>query len=113
MTPGTPRTFPEIPDQSTRACRRLPQGPLAYVTHAGGCSPARRLVGNAARELRTRRSKWSRTHEGPVEVLALLFLAFVVSAVCAFWCAKRAEDKGYNPVTWGVLGFLIPSSPSS
>lgn len=43
-----------------------------------------------------------------MEVLVLLFLAFVVSAVCAFWCAKRAEVKGYNPVTWGILGFLIP-----
>jgi len=43
-----------------------------------------------------------------VELFALLSLGFVISAVCAFWCATRALDKGYNPALWGVLGFVIP-----
>jgi len=43
-----------------------------------------------------------------VELLAIVFIGFVISAVCAFWCAKRAIDKGYSPVVWGVLGFIVP-----
>ena len=43
-----------------------------------------------------------------MELFLLLALGFVISAVCAFWCAKRAVNKGYNPVVWGVLGFVIP-----
>jgi hypothetical protein len=35
-------------------------------------------------------------------------LSFVISAVCAFWCATRALAKGHNPAVWGVLGFLVP-----
>ena len=43
-----------------------------------------------------------------MELFVLLFLGFVISAVCAFWCARRAIDKGYSPAVWGVLGFVIP-----
>ena len=43
-----------------------------------------------------------------MELFVLLFLGFVLAAVCAFWCARRAVDKGYNPVVWGVLGFVVP-----
>ncbi len=43
-----------------------------------------------------------------MELFLLLALGFVISVVCAFWCAKRAVDKGYNPVVWGILGFIIP-----
>jgi hypothetical protein len=32
----------------------------------------------------------------------------VLSAACAFWCASRALDKGYSPVVWGIVGFLVP-----
>ena len=43
-----------------------------------------------------------------VELFVLLSLGFVISAVCAFWCATRALAKGYSPAVWGVLGFLVP-----
>jgi hypothetical protein len=43
-----------------------------------------------------------------VELFALMALSFAISAVCAFWCATRAQAKGYSPAVWGVLGFLIP-----
>lgn len=43
-----------------------------------------------------------------MELFALMALSFVISAVCAFWCATRAQAKGYSPAVWGVLGFLIP-----
>ena len=43
-----------------------------------------------------------------MELFLLLALGFVISVVCAFWCAKRAVAKGYNPVVWGILGFVIP-----
>ena len=43
-----------------------------------------------------------------MELFVLLSLGFVISAVCAFWCATRALAKGYSPAVWGVLGFLIP-----
>ena len=43
-----------------------------------------------------------------MELFALVSLGFVISAVCAFWCATRALAKGYSPAVWGVLGFLIP-----
>ena len=43
-----------------------------------------------------------------MEVFLLLCLSFVIGAVCAFWCANRAVHKGYNPVVWGILGFVVP-----
>ena len=43
-----------------------------------------------------------------MEIFVLMSLSFVVSAVCAFWCATRAQAKGYNPAVWGVFGFLLP-----
>ena len=43
-----------------------------------------------------------------MELFVLMTLSFVISAVCAFWCATRAQAKGYSPAVWGVLGFLIP-----
>jgi hypothetical protein len=43
-----------------------------------------------------------------VEIFVLMSLSFVISAVCAFWCATRAQAKGYSPAVWGVLGFLLP-----
>ena len=32
----------------------------------------------------------------------------MLSAAVAWWCASRALDKGYNPVLWGIVGFLVP-----
>ena len=43
-----------------------------------------------------------------MDLFVLLALGFVISAVCAFWCATRAQAKGYSPAVWGVLGFVIP-----
>jgi hypothetical protein len=42
-----------------------------------------------------------------VELLVLYLISFVVSAVCAYCCAKLALGKGRNPAAWGVLGFLF------
>jgi FtsH-binding integral membrane protein len=43
-----------------------------------------------------------------VELFLLMAVGFVISAVCAWWCAVHAQAKGYSPALWGVLGFLIP-----
>ena len=43
-----------------------------------------------------------------MELFVLLTLSFIISAVCAFWCATQAQHKGYSPALWGVLGFVIP-----
>lgn len=43
-----------------------------------------------------------------MELFLLMAVSFVISAVCAWWCATRAMAKGYSPAIWGVLGFLFP-----
>ncbi len=43
-----------------------------------------------------------------MEILALVLIGLVIAVVCSFWCATRAVAKGYSPVVWGIVGFLVP-----
>ena len=40
--------------------------------------------------------------------LIFIIISLIVAVVCSWWCATRALAKGYSPVVWGVVGFLIP-----